>query len=89
MEIQALIDGGSSDSFIQLWIAKFLNLTVVPTPGFKVMVGNFKIMTVEGYIPSLEVLPQGYKLQIPEVYVLLVAGGDLRAPLDSSNTKHT
>ena len=77
MEIQALINEGSSDSFIQPRIAKFFNLTVAPAPRFKVMVGNFETMTVEGYIPSLEVSLQGYKLQIPEAYVLHVAGGDL------------
>jgi len=65
MEIQALIDGDSSNSFIQVWIAKFLNLVVALTPGFKVIVVNFETMTIEGYIPSLEESLQGYKLQIP------------------------
>jgi len=77
LDIQALIDGGSSDSFIQPRIAKFLNLPVQPVPGFKVMVGNFDIMVVEGCIPSLEICLQGYKEQIPKVYMLHVAGGNL------------
>ena len=72
-----MIDGGSSDSFIQPRIAKFLNVPVEPTPRFKVMVGNFDIMPVEGCIPPLEVSLQGYKVQIPEVYVLHVIEGDL------------
>jgi len=62
LDIQALIDGESSDSFIQPRIAKFLNLPVQPAPGFKVMVGNFDIMAVEGCIPSLEISLQGYKV---------------------------
>ncbi|XP_072058202.1 uncharacterized protein [Arachis hypogaea] len=54
LDVQPLIDGGSSDSFIQRHIAKFLNLPVEPAPGVRVMVGNFAIMDVEGRIPSLE-----------------------------------
>ena len=72
-----MIDGGSYDSFIQPRIAKFLKLPVEPAPGFRVMVGNFDIMNVEGRIPSLDVSIQGHLIQIPEVYVLQVAGGDL------------
>jgi len=75
MEIQALTNGRSSNSFIQPRIAKFLNLIVQLAPGFRVMVGNFELMTTEGCIPSLEVTMQGYKVQIPEVYVVNVAGG--------------
>ncbi|XP_072062290.1 uncharacterized protein [Arachis hypogaea] len=77
VEIQALIDGGSSHSFIQPRIAQFLNLPVQPAPGFRVMVGNFDMMTVEGCIPTLEVTMQCIKVDIPKVYVLHVAGGDL------------
>jgi len=60
MDIHALIDGGSSDSFLQPRIAKFLNLTMQPAPGFRVMVGNFELMTADGYIPSIKVTMQGY-----------------------------
>ncbi|KAJ1404859.1 Retrotransposon gag domain [Sesbania bispinosa] len=77
LEVQVLIGGGSSDSFIQPRIAKFLKLPIEPEPGFRVMVGNFDIMQVEGYVPALEVSMQGHNLQIPKVYVLQVAGGDL------------
>jgi len=70
-----LIDGGSSDSFIQPRIAKFLNLPV--EPDFKVMVGNFEVMTVEGCIPSLEITMQDYKVHVPKVYVMHLAGCDL------------
>jgi len=77
LEIQILIDGGSSDSFIPPRIAKFLKVPIEPAPGFKVMVGNFETMQVEGYIPKLEIKMQGHKVEIPHVYVLHVAGGYL------------
>ncbi|WVZ02924.1 hypothetical protein V8G54_023730 [Vigna mungo] len=77
MEVQVLIDGGSSDSFIQPRVAKFLKLPVHPAPRFQVMVGNFDVMEVEGRLPSLEVSIQGHSINIPDVYVLHVAGGDL------------
>jgi len=74
---QALIDGGSFDSFLQPHVAKFLNLTIQPVPPFHVMVGNFETMEVEGFIPSLNVSIQGHHMQIPNVYLLQVARGDL------------
>ncbi|XP_072086978.1 uncharacterized protein [Arachis hypogaea] len=77
LEVQALIDGGSSDSFIQPRIAKFLNLPIEPAPGIKVMVGDFDVLEVEGYIPALEVNLRGCTVTIPDVFVLHVAGGDL------------
>jgi len=77
LELQVLIGGGSFDSFIQPRIAKFLNLPMEPAPGFRVMVGNFDVMDVEGRIPSFQVEVQGQTLDIPNVYVLQVAGGDL------------
>jgi len=76
-EVHTLIDGESFDNFIQPRTAKFLNLPVVPAPGFKVIVGNFNVIEVEGCIPSLEIFVQGYKIRIPKVYVLHVAGGEL------------
>jgi len=77
LELQVLIDGGSLDSFIQPRIAKFLKLPVEPAPGFRVIVGNFDIMEVEGQIPFVQVEVQGQTLDIPNVYVLQVTGGDL------------
>ncbi|XP_025617181.1 uncharacterized protein [Arachis hypogaea] len=77
LEISALIDGGSSDSFIQPRIAKFLNLPIEPAPGVKVMVGDFDVLPVEGYLPALNVNLSGCYVTIPDVFVLHVAGGDL------------
>jgi len=68
--IQVLIDRGSSDSFIQPRIAKFLNLPVQPTPAFRVMVGNFHVMIVEGHLPFLDISMQGHSIRFPNVYVL-------------------
>ncbi|XP_072087072.1 uncharacterized protein [Arachis hypogaea] len=77
LEVRALLDRGSSDSFLQPRIAKFLNVPVQPALGMRVTVRNFGIMDVEGYIPSLEVTMSGCKVTIPHVFVLHVAGGDL------------
>ncbi|XP_072072098.1 uncharacterized protein [Arachis hypogaea] len=76
-EVHTLLDGGSSDCFIQPRIAKFLNLPIEPAPGIKVMVGNFQILPVEGVIPSLDITISGNTISIPEVFVLHVAGGEL------------
>jgi len=77
VEIYVLINGGNSNSFIQPRVAKFLNLTVQPTPTFCVMVGNFETMKVEGYIPSFDVSIQGHNMHILDVYLLHMGGGDL------------
>ncbi|CAJ2678816.1 unnamed protein product [Trifolium pratense] len=43
--VQVLIDGSSSDNFLQPRIAKFFKLPIEPGPQFKVLVGNGEIMT--------------------------------------------
>ncbi|RYR46302.1 hypothetical protein Ahy_A07g032037 [Arachis hypogaea] len=63
--------------FPQPRIAKFLNIPVQPAPGVRVIMENFGIIDVEGYIPSLEVIMSGCKAIIPYVFVLHVARGDL------------
>ena len=74
--MQVLVDGGSSNNFIQPRIAKFLKLLVQPAPSFKVLVGNGQYLTAEGVITELPVLIQGHKLIVP-VYLLPVAGANL------------
>lgn len=74
--VQILIDGGSSDSFIQPRIAQFLKLAIEPTPCFQVLVGNGQNMTTEGVIQQLTVDIQGHKLVLP-VFLLPVSGADL------------
>ncbi|XP_072066649.1 uncharacterized protein [Arachis hypogaea] len=77
LKVHALIDGGSSDSYIQPRIAKFLNLRIEPALGFKVIVGSFEVLPVESHIASLDVNLSGCLVSIPEVYVLHVAKGEL------------
>ena len=74
--IKVLVDGGSSDNFIQPRIAKFLKLPIEATPPFKVVVGNGSYMTAEGFIKDLVVQVQGVDLTL-SAYVLPVSGADL------------
>jgi hypothetical protein len=76
IEVQILIDGGSSDNFVQPRIAKFLKLPIEPAPVFKVLVGNGEIMTAEGVIKQLPIDIQGTKLEVP-AFLLPVAGADV------------
>ncbi|PNX68780.1 hypothetical protein L195_g056355, partial [Trifolium pratense] len=74
--VQVLIDGSSSDNFLQPRIAKFLKLLIEPGPQFNVLVGNGEIMTAEGVIQQLPLEIQGHKLEVP-VFLLPVAGADV------------
>nr|KYP48653.1 Transposon Ty3-I Gag-Pol polyprotein [Cajanus cajan] len=74
--IKVLVDGGSSDNFLQPRVAKFLELPVEPTPLFRVMVGNGNYMTAEGMIRDLTVSSQGSVFHLP-VFLLPVSGADL------------
>ncbi|KAJ1433575.1 Retrotransposon gag domain [Sesbania bispinosa] len=40
LPVKVLVDGGSSDNFLQPRVANFLKLPIEPAPSFKVMVGN-------------------------------------------------
>ncbi|GAU19157.1 hypothetical protein TSUD_79800 [Trifolium subterraneum] len=74
--VQILIDGGSSDNFLQPRVAKFLKLPVEPGPQFNVLVGNGEIMSAEGTIQKLPVEIQGHMIEIP-VFLLPIAGADV------------
>ena len=50
LPIQVLVDGGSSDNFLQPSIAKFLQLPIKPAPMFELMVGNGNYTTGEGLV---------------------------------------
>ena len=65
-----MVDGGSSDNFLQPQIAEFLKLPVEPGPCFKVLGQS---MTVEGVVPNLSITLQGYELRVP-VFLLPMAG---------------
>ena len=74
--ITILVDGGSSDNFIQPRIAKFLKLPIEATPPFKVVVGNGSYMTAEGFIKDFVINVQGVDLQL-SAHVLPISGADL------------
>lgn len=76
LPVQILVDGDSSDSFIQSWIAHFLRLPIEPAPAFQVLVGNEQTMVVEAKIFALKVTIQGHELTVP-VYLLHVVGTDV------------
>lgn len=76
LPITVLIDGGSSDNFLQPRVAKFLKLPIQPAPMFKVMVGNGNYMTAEGLIQQFTVQVQGNSFQLP-AFLLPISGADL------------
>jgi hypothetical protein len=76
IKVQVLIDGGSSDNFLQPRLARFLKLPIEQGPTFKVLVGNGEIMTAEGMVKHLPLEVQGHKIDVP-VFLLPVAGADV------------
>lgn len=74
--VQILVDGGSSENFLQPRIAQFLKFPVEPKSSFKVLIGNGETMQTEGWIEALKVQVQQHELIVP-VYLLPVAGADL------------
>ncbi|KAJ1397503.1 Aspartic peptidase domain superfamily [Sesbania bispinosa] len=76
MTVQVLLDGGSSDNFIQPRLAHCLKLPVKPIQNVQVVVRNGAALTVEGWIRELEVQIQGHSLELP-IYFLPVSGADL------------
>jgi len=75
-KIQILIDGGSSDNFIQPRVAKFLHLPIYQTPRLKVLVGNEEQLECEGEVQNIPVQIQGHSLYI-SAYVLPIAAAEL------------
>jgi len=65
MQVQVLLDSGSSDNFLQPRIAQCLKLPVEPIPDFQVLVGNGNDLIAEGLIKELEVTIQGHSLKLP------------------------
>ena len=74
-EIQVLLDGGSSDNFIQR-IAKFLHLPVEPSPKFQVVVGNGNQLECKGEIKQIPLVIQGHCLQV-STFLLPIAAAEL------------
>lgn len=74
--VQVLLDGGSSENFLQPRIAQFLKLPVEAAQNFKVLIGNGQNMQTEGKVSNLMVQIQGHELEL-HVYLLPVVGADL------------
>ncbi|KAF7807916.1 Transposon Ty3-I Gag-Pol polyprotein [Senna tora] len=74
--VQVLLDGGSSDNFIQPRVVKCLKLPVEPTTAFKVLVGNGNFLTGDGKVQRVELLIQSHKLVIT-AHVLPITGADI------------
>jgi len=75
-KIQTLIDGGSSDNFIQPRVTKFLHLPIYHTPRLQVLVGNGEQLECEGEIQNILIQIQGHSLYI-SAYVLPIATAEL------------
>ncbi|WVZ05912.1 hypothetical protein V8G54_019258 [Vigna mungo] len=76
LPVTVLIDGGSSDTFLQPRVAKFLKLPIVQAPTFRVMVGNGNYMEFEGLIQDLKLHAQGNVFQL-SAFLLPISGADL------------
>ncbi|XP_027348235.1 uncharacterized protein LOC113859732 [Abrus precatorius] len=76
MPIKVLIDGGSSNNFLQPRVAKFLKLPIKKAPMFKVMVGNGNYMELEGLIQQLTLQAQGNVFTLL-MFLLPISGADL------------
>ena len=76
LAVTVLIDGGSSDNFLQPRVAKFLKFPIEPAPMFKVMVGHGNYMEAEGVVKQLRVQAQGNLFQLP-VFLLPISGANL------------
>ena len=71
--MQVLLDGGSSNSFIQSRLAHNLQLPMEPTADVKVMVGNEHYLHAEGVVRDLPLIISGQTIRFP-AYVLPVLG---------------
>lgn len=74
--VQVLLDGGSTDNFIQSRAANFLNLKVEALPRFSMVVGSGQYLRCEGVIRNVTLMVQWTKLQL-DFYVLALHGADL------------
>jgi hypothetical protein len=92
IDVQVLVDGGSSDNFLQPRIAEFLKLPIEPGPCFKFLVCKGQTMTAEGVIPNLALTLQGQEI-IVSVFLLpvtradIILGSSWLATLGSIDTK--
>jgi hypothetical protein len=76
IRVKILVDGGSSDNFIQPRVAQALKLPIEPAPNLRVLVGNGQTLTAEGLIQHVPLQIQGQEIQVP-VYLLQISGADV------------
>ncbi|MCH87636.1 hypothetical protein A2U01_0008513 [Trifolium medium] len=76
IQVKILVDGGSSDNFIQPRIAQVLKLPIEPAPNLRVLVGNGQMLSAEGLIQQLPLHIQGQEVKVP-VYLLQISGADV------------
>lgn len=65
IDVQVLVDGGSSDTYLQPCIIQFLKVPIESTLRFHVLVGNGHSLTVEGIVRQLNHQVQRHELVIP------------------------
>lgn len=75
--MQILLDGGSSDTFIQPRIVKSLKIPVEPAPPFRVLVGNGHYLQGNSKVHDVDLEIQGNRIRI-SAHVLPVTGSDIR-----------
>ncbi|XP_073220685.1 uncharacterized protein [Cicer arietinum] len=76
ISVKILVDGGSSDNFIQPRVAQVLKFPIEPATNLRVLVGNGQVLNAEGKIQQLLVQIQGQEIKIP-VYLLQTSGADI------------
>jgi len=74
--VQVLVDGGSTDNFVQARVAKFLNLSIEPAPPFSVVVGSGQRLRCDGVVRQVHLSIQGCNLVV-DLYVLSLHGADI------------
>nr|GEY45732.1 hypothetical protein [Tanacetum cinerariifolium] len=75
-KVQVLLDGGSSDNFIQPRVAKHVSLLIEPSKTFRVMVGSGTFLQVEGLITSIPLYVQNELIKF-SAYVLPISSADI------------
>ena len=70
LNVSILVNGGSSNSYLQPRIAQCLKLPVELVPSFKVLVGSGQTMAIEGIVRDLPVKMQGHNMVL-HVYLLV------------------
>jgi len=76
MQVQILLDNGSSNNFLQPRLSHYLKLPVEIVPTLPILVGNGSPLMAEGLVKDLEVKIQGHSLKLP-IYLLQISRDDL------------